>query len=151
MILLMAVLGPLSSGCFSDRLSQGANVSNHEPGKDMQMLQGAWVATLVQKNDVKLRKNGAGMCGIIFQGERAILCYGADEGRELRFSINPEVSPKTIDLFADEPESTLHGIYEINGDNLKICFSHPRRPTVLTSGNDAELYVLRRGAGNGQN
>jgi uncharacterized protein (TIGR03067 family) len=47
------------------------------------------------------------------------------------FKIDPTVTPKTIDLtFTDGPgkDRTQKGIYELEGERQKICFSLPGRP-----------------------
>jgi uncharacterized protein (TIGR03067 family) len=47
------------------------------------------------------------------------------------FKINPTASPKTIDItFTDGPgkDNTQKGIYELDGDSQKICWSAPGKP-----------------------
>ncbi len=67
------------------------------------------------------------------------------------FKIDPTVNPKTIDLtFTDGPgkDKTQKGIYELEGDTQKICFSLPGRPrpTEFVSKPDSRqmIQVLER-------
>ena len=67
------------------------------------------------------------------------------------FRINPTVKPKTIDLtFTDRPGKgkSQTGIYELEGDTQKICFSQvgKPRPTEFTSksGNGQMIQILKR-------
>jgi uncharacterized protein (TIGR03067 family) len=62
------------------------------------------------------------------------------------FKIDPTAKPKTIDLtFTDGPgkDQTQKGIYELEGDTQKICFSLPGRPrpTEFVSKADSRLMI----------
>ena len=62
------------------------------------------------------------------------------------FKIDPTADPKTIDLtFTDGPgkDKTQKGIYELEGDRQKICFSLPGkpRPTEFVSKPESRLMV----------
>jgi len=62
------------------------------------------------------------------------------------FKIDPTANPKTIDLtFTDGAgkDQTQKGIYELDGDKQKICFSLPGRPrpTEFVSKADSRLMI----------
>jgi uncharacterized protein (TIGR03067 family) len=64
--------------------------------------------------------------------------------------IDPAKRPKAIDLTPTEGEhkgQTARGIYEVEGDTLKICFAEPDkpRPTEFTGKTEATLAVFKRG------
>ena len=73
------------------------------------------------------------------------------------FSIDPSKKPKTIDIkFTEGPEkgNTSLGIYEIDGDDLKLCLSvtAKERPTEFTakpkSGHGFEVLKREKPKGN---
>jgi len=77
---------------------------------------------------------------------------GQAQGERDSFKLDPNKTPKTIDLTIEEGPSkgqTGLGIYELNGDQLKLCLGRaglPNRPTAFASpkGSDAQYVVLRR-------
>jgi hypothetical protein len=72
------------------------------------------------------------------------------EDRAFLYTLNPEKSPKQIDLtsLVDGPDKgeTIRGIYGIDGDELKICESDGARPTEFTARprSGFELFTYRR-------
>ena len=64
----------------------------------------------------------------------------------LTFVLNPAASPKTIDLQRkDEPP--MPGIYELDGDTLKVCFNKGKeRPKEFSIDGEGTrtLFVLKR-------
>jgi uncharacterized protein (TIGR03067 family) len=72
---------------------------------------------------------------------------GAKDGDSVTIELDPSKKPKTIDLTTefDGQKATLKGIYQLDGDELKICFGQQRPkefPTKVDSG--TMLYVLKR-------
>lgn len=67
------------------------------------------------------------------------------------YSIDPTQTPKWIDFKevpkSDPPLSLVYGIYEIDGDKLKICMgAHGKRPSKFGGGYGTVIgyYVLKR-------
>jgi uncharacterized protein (TIGR03067 family) len=88
--------------------------------KEKQQLQGTWVAKSVKikgKADEKLK--GA---KFIFSGDKLTMEFDGKK-QEGTYSIAPTKSPKHIDLtFEREGRKDLdRGIYQIEGDTLKMC------------------------------
>jgi uncharacterized protein (TIGR03067 family) len=70
---------------------------------------------------------------------------------ELEIKIYPAAQPKTLDsTFAagDSKGQTLLAIYELKGDELRVCFANPGKPRptefTSTSGSGQSLYVAKR-------
>ena len=61
------------------------------------------------------------------------------------YTIDAKKKPAEIDVKHDGTDETLPGIYEIDGDSLKLCFTRPDKPRPTTiSSQEAIMYVLRR-------
>ena len=65
---------------------------------------------------------------------------------ELQFSIDPAKTPKTFDMTDPGSKQTNKGIYEFDGDTLKICFtmqSDGQRPDDFTAKADSQRMFIR--------
>ena len=68
---------------------------------------------------------------LTFEGERCEVRRRGELIRSGTYSVNPENSPKTIDVCfteSDVPElieAPLRGLYEVNLDELRICYGPP--------------------------
>ena len=68
-----------------------------------------------------------------------------------KLSIDPSKKPKTIDIAVtgapEDPRGTftILGIYELDGDSLRMCWGGPKRPTEFrTTPDGGDLWVLKR-------
>jgi RNA polymerase sigma factor (sigma-70 family) len=173
--LLLVVLGLIgvSVGAFTYRALAGdqadakiepppavAPTGRNEPREDKDRLQGTWTViahdTLGRpaSKEFLARKHQW-----VFRGDKLTLKDKDGVGQEGTFRIDPRKKPRVLDATfpgglapgarAVVPEKEiLRGIYDLDGDNLKICYSYsPRdRPTEFVSRADppAGLVVLRR-------
>src|SRR5205823_7638423 len=74
----------------------------------------------------------------INRGHQTAVFFGAQQFLKASFHTDPSQKPKTIDLentLGSAAGKTQHGIYEIDGEVLKICYAGPNqpRPTDYTS------------------
>src|SRR5262249_26183745 len=75
---------------------------------------------------------------VIFEGDKHTLKMGDKVVQAGTQKIDPSKSPKTIDVTMTEGPSKgaiMLGIYEIDGDTLKVCFDREgkKRPTEFKS------------------
>ena len=107
---------------------------------DQQALHGKWIVESFQyngnpvdrlKDAVREFKNGS-----------YSLTPKQGEGIEGSVKLDPTQKPKAIDL--DVNGRTLKGIYELDGDTLKMCYDlmHEERPTEFVSKPDSGLIVI---------
>jgi uncharacterized protein (TIGR03067 family) len=69
---------------------------------------------------------------VIIRGDQITLKMKEGEGRTFRFTVDPSQKPKAMDWLKKDG-SGIGGIYELDGDDLKICF-----PLVPSERKDGE-------------
>jgi uncharacterized protein (TIGR03067 family) len=102
--------------------------------EDKEKLQGEWVS---------LKRESAGKSQILtrdsplyhkfnFEGDK-VTCTAFSPDPGGTFAIDSSKKPKTID-YTTATGFLMEGIYELNGDTLKLCFGNPNeRPTEFKS------------------
>jgi uncharacterized protein (TIGR03067 family) len=126
-------------------------VFGEEPKED-EKLKGTWLLTegeiggkTIPQEELKknnIVKFGAGKITTSEEGK-------PDDKVETQYKVDPAKKPKTIDITPETPErGVILGIYEIEGDVLRICVGRPgkERPTKFESKPDSghALTVLKR-------
>jgi uncharacterized protein (TIGR03067 family) len=134
-ILVVVVSSPL----FSDEKKPDAKA-------DPTALKGKWevVAAMFNGNE------SAGLRGRVLEfGDKEFSTYDGDKkGRTIGFSLDASTTPKQIDLSRGNDGAKALGIYSIDKDELKLCYSEPgaERPKKFESpaGDKVFLLVLKR-------
>jgi len=107
---------------------------------DLEKLQGKWTieSFLYNGNPVEMMKEGTRH----FKEEKYMLVPKSGDGIEGTFKIDPEKKPKEIDLTVNG--RILKGIYELDGDNLKLSYSLTggERPTEFESKPDSGTTLI---------
>jgi uncharacterized protein (TIGR03067 family) len=69
---------------------------------------------------------------------------GDKKGRTIAFKADATTKPKTIDLLRGSDDVKALGIYEIEKDELKICYAEPGadRPTKFESAAGSKVFLL---------
>jgi uncharacterized protein (TIGR03067 family) len=116
--------------------------------KDEGKIQGTWVVVSVEKNG-RVEDDGKNV-KVEFQGETVIV-HDPRHEEKAKIKLDSGKKPKAIDFTPQDtggPAKTALGIYELNGDDLKLCFATGKgeRPTEFVSkpGGDVSLIVLKR-------
>jgi uncharacterized protein (TIGR03067 family) len=117
-----------------------------EKDKTPQKLDGAWV---VEKIEGKGDKKEGEVTFTFADGKISIKAGGRDRAEDAAYTADAAKKPAEIDIKPGKGQDVL-GIYEIDGDTLKICFSAGgARPTEFKAdeGSRTILVVLKRSKG----
>jgi uncharacterized protein (TIGR03067 family) len=113
-------------------------------------LKGQWLMTKATVNGAPNSRQ-AGRVRYFFDGASSfIMSNDYAVTLEGDFTIDPGRSPRTIDLVSGNAaaQNRMYGIYEIEGDTLKLCLSMNanRRPSKFESkrGSGESFYVFKR-------
>lgn len=115
--------------------------------KETEKFQGTWKVELIAENGVAEPDDEAKKFEITVKGN---VFYVKIDGREetMSFKIDPDKSPKNIDItpnYGDDKGKTAPGIYEFDGDRLRIC-ACPKgeRPKKFATVQGTMVLMLKR-------
>lgn len=118
--------------------------------KDSDKLQGTWTFVSMERGGQAVPQSDAGPV-ITFDGDKFAVKAGDTVLQAGTQVLDPDKKPKAVDSKVTEGEgkgTTMLGIYEVDGDNLKACFDTEgkKRPTEFktTAGDGHMLVVLKR-------
>jgi uncharacterized protein (TIGR03067 family) len=120
---------------------------------EQKRLQGIWTIVSGEEAGKKLPEGTVKDKGVLLTIDGNQMTF-ASAGRpgtlKATFTVDPAKQPKTIALTVEEQKgktSTLHGIYQIDGDTLKLCYGQTPPAEFKTKADreaDQRLYVLQR-------
>lgn len=111
-------------------------------------LQGVWVAESMQIDGKPAPDKVVEQMRFTFKGKKLLVRGNFDDGREEEcdYAADPAKSPKHLDFTPPKEKNPILGIYEVNGDELKICLRHASssdgRPTKFASKTDSKLVLI---------
>lgn len=118
---------------------------------DLKKLQGTWDRVLMEHEGEELPAEDNKGWTAVYEDDVVTLKTGADVYRRGIITLDPTKKPKSIntwDLGGPYADQTVPGIYELDGDVLKLCFARPgaERPKEFTSkrGNGFLYCVYKR-------
>ena len=114
---------------------------------DKDKFQGKWKAEKAVRNGEEAPADELTKMRIEFKGNLAIPYEGDKAEDEAEYTLDETKKPKTIDIKPKKGEDKMiEGIYEIDGDTLKIAFGRKSRPAKFESavGSDVMYIVLKR-------
>ena len=123
--------------------------SAEEKKFDAAKLEGKWKITEGTKSGSKVEE--ANLKGEVIITKDSVTIKSPDMTHVMSYKLDTSKKPKEIDLTPEsgnEAGQTMQGIYELDGDNLKLCFGRPGtgRPKEFSSkeGSEHALVVLKR-------
>ena len=114
--------------------------------KEVRKFQGAWTFESSETGGEKLPAGELKGFILIFEGAKHTVKKGDEVIQVGTQKLDPSKSPKTIDVTMTEGPNkgtVMLGIYEIDGDTLKVCFDPQgkKRPTEFKSAPGSENFV----------
>lgn len=132
----------------------GAAPTEDVAKQDAQKLQGAWKAVSVEDGGKKRPDDHIKDWVLLIEGERMTAKDRDETLDQSTFKLDPSKKPAAIAItYTSGPDKgkTLHGIYAVEGDALKICVAFDEKETpkefVSKQGTDQTLVVLKRDKG----
>lgn len=138
-VILTALCISLATGLTVQALQESANE------KDKKALQGKWdIVSVASAGKEQKAQNGA---FVSFDGGKLTFTPKSVDFSEFSFNLDASKTPKTLDL--KSKGDALFGIYELKGDDLKLCLSNgepvsKNRPKEFVASEHTILMVLRR-------
>lgn len=119
--------------------------------KDLAQMQGAWSMISGSADGQTMPAQTVAQMKRVCTGDEVTVTMAGQVYLKGKFAINPSTMPKTIDYQMTDgftKGKKQLGIYELQGDTFKSCFSSPgaERPTDFTSkpGDGRTLSVWQR-------
>ena len=114
--------------------------------KEVRKFQGTWTFESSVAGGKELPADQLKGLILLFEGEKHTVKKGDEVIQVGTQKLDPSKSPKTIDVtVAEGPNkgTVMLGIYEIDGDRLKVCFDPQgkKRPTEFKSAPGSENFV----------
>jgi uncharacterized protein (TIGR03067 family) len=141
LVTLLCTLGFTASGGTGARADDKADVE-----KELKKFQGTWTFESSKSGGKELPADVLKGLILTFEGDKHTVKKGDEVIQAGTQKLNPSKSPKTIDVTMTEGPNkgtVMLGIYEIDGDTLKVCFDpHGKmRPTEFRNAPGSENFV----------
>lgn len=141
-LLIVALLGVMTSVGTADDPP-----STRQPARvDLAKLQGTWHCVAMERDGGEIPADDLKGSTVVYEDDQSILYRDGKLFRRGIITLDPSKTPKRIntwDLGGPYQDQTVPGIYEIDGDTLKLCFSRPgdERPTEFSTKKPPGLIV----------
>src|SRR5262249_39200386 len=128
----------------------GADVASDEPKGDQEKIQGTFKVVSIEVRGRKIEDEKLRDQKVVFTKDRMLFKAGDKTDGEFAYKLDPTKKPAWLDLAPidrdGKPMQTALGIYELAGDDLKICHPDPGkdRSTTFVSKPASVLFILRR-------
>ena len=141
LVALFCAVGFTASGGSGTLVDDKADLE-----KEVKKFQGAWTIESSVTGGKEIPAGDLKEFILTFEGEKHTLKKGDEVIQVGTQKIDPSKSPKTIDVTMTEGPNkgaVMLGIYEIDGDTLKVCFDPQgkKRPTEFKSGPGSVNFV----------
>src|SRR5262245_45881986 len=104
--------------------------------EELKKFEGTWNLVMSEQNGMKSDPNFVKNGKMVIKGNKMTVYGGKVKSSEATITLNPSKKPKTIDAvqtYGGPKGTKAYGIYELDDDTLKICFSEKQRPKDFTA------------------
>jgi uncharacterized protein (TIGR03067 family) len=119
--------------------------ADDKPKEDIDKIQGAWTVSRMEINGKQQPKTLP--VKVTFDGDKLLATVGKLKPESKgTIKLDPKQEPKWYEVKTPEGLTVL-GIYELDGDTLKVCLSSPgdeRPKTFETSQEDGRTFITYR-------
>jgi len=127
--------------------SFGVAGAEDDAKKEAKKFAGTWVGTSSVDRGQEVPEEQIKKLQLVFTGDKFEVSDGDTNVMKGNFVVDPSKKPKAIDLKSTEGRhqgETTEGIYEWDGDNLKICLMMPGkgRPEKVPSTEENRAFLL---------
>jgi RNA polymerase sigma factor (sigma-70 family) len=131
----------------ADRKTPTDQRRDHDAAKsDLEKLQGSWRVVSSQVGEEKVSEDEVARRKVTIKGDKLIYDYGNEQKEKQEGTIKTDPKTKAFDWTWAFPEkgATMLGIYELKGDDLKICFGNDGlgRPKQFVIGKEDVVWLL---------
>ena len=115
--------------------------------KDLERLQGAWIMVALEVDGKPVPEDKIKDTKLVIKDNKYITQVKG-KSYETTFTLDPGKKPKAIDMVfgeGDKKDQVLRGIYELDGDTLKICRGlrpEQERPTEFGTWPDTGVFMV---------
>jgi uncharacterized protein (TIGR03067 family) len=115
---------------------------------DLAKLQGTWEIISMEAEGKEVPKVEYSGVQWVFDGNKIIAVRKGERREQATFTLDERKDPKQLDTTGKDDGDVLHGIYQLDGDHLKLCLSKKEgdRPKefVTKPGSEHGLLILKR-------
>jgi uncharacterized protein (TIGR03067 family) len=116
--------------------------------KELGKIEGSWQMVSMEIDGNKASDDDVSKVILVMKGENYTV-EGTDQELKGTLTFDPTKKPKTVERKETEGPNkgeTRHGIYELEGDDLKFCFvsNGKDRPGKFTGEEGHQLFVFKR-------
>ena len=115
-----------------------------KPKKDEDAIQSIWELVTTEANGVTVPAGADTTMRFAFaDGKLKLTLVGKPKEQDATYKLDPDATPKAIDIDEGKGRTSL-GIYELDGDKLRICLAEgktPVRPTEFKAAGKRVMVV----------
>jgi uncharacterized protein (TIGR03067 family) len=119
-----------------------AEPKDDKGAKDLKSLEGTWKLVAAEREGEKAPEDMLKNSSLTIKGGKYEAKLG-DDTHEGKLKLDPTKKPKTLDA-TESSDQTLLGIYELKGDEFKVCLAEPGkdRPKEFSAAQGSGQMIL---------
>jgi uncharacterized protein (TIGR03067 family) len=132
-------------------LAAGAPSKDELAKKDLDAMKGSWQAVGGEEDGKPVKEEDAKQFKLVLDGDKYTFTIENMSKEEGTLKLDPGQKPKAVDVMittGTDKGKTQLGVYDIEGDTLKLCFVPPgaERPRALAAkeGSMSSLFIFKR-------